>query len=451
MFTNVVAGVVKTKGRKKTFGGKRTIDIRDPLHGYILVNELERKIIDTQPVQRLHYLRQLAGAYLVYPGADHTRFSHSLGVMHLAGEQLSLLQDKQGSQDDYQLAVVRIAGLLHDIGHGPFSHTFEGVLQKTRKSTHEDLTEWLIRTSEIGEILENEGIDKEDVAMLARGRKTPAIPNWMTQIISGPWDVDKMDFLKRDSHYTGADYGDIDIHRILFSTEIIEDQLMLDTTALFALESLLIARYEMFKAVYYHKTVRAAEIMLVMAMNLANNELGFTAFETPDQFLILNDGYVLSQIRKLRDAKDPPLRQASQIVNDLYNRRLLKVTGEKYLHVPDRFTAALYTKPAIKENLEREIAKLAGVDPEAIFIDIPTLPSLPYNPGALDPQALPVFEWKNGKRLQTSADRLSQLINVLRGFMDVIRCFTWDKYRKEVSEATAKVFDELPASAKISF
>ena len=119
--------------------------------------------------------------------------------------------------------------------------------------------------------------------------------------------------------------------------------------------------------------------------------------------------------------------------------------------MPDRFSAALYTKPAVKENLEHEIAKLAGVSPEAIFIDIPTLPSLPYNPRALDPQALPVFEWKNGVRMKTSADRLSQLINVLRGFMDIIRCFTWSKYRKEVSDATAKVFDDLPASATISF
>jgi HD superfamily phosphohydrolase len=236
----------------------------------------------------------------------------------------------------------------------------------------------------------------------------------------------------------------------MFSTELVENELMLDTTALFALESLLIARYEMFKAVYYHKTVRAAEIMLVTAMSLANAELGLTAFETPDQFLLLNDGYVFSEIRRLSKSKDVKLKKAYRIIEDLFQRRLLKMASEKYLHVPDQFTATLYTKPAVKENLESEIANLAGVDPEAVFIDIPTLPSIPYNPRALDPQALPVFERRGDIKIKTSADRLSELIKVLRGFMDVIRCFTWSKYRKEVSIAAAKVFSDLPDSAKIS-
>ncbi|MHA1861014.1 MAG: hypothetical protein ACTSVM_01785, partial [Candidatus Ranarchaeia archaeon] len=147
----------------------------------------------------------------------------------------------------------------------------------------------------------------------------------------------------------------------------------------------------------------------------------------------------------------PNLKRAYQIIDSLQHRKLLKVAGEKILHIPDQFTAALYNKPVVKENLEDDIANLAGVDPEAVFIDIPTLPSLPYNPRALDPQAIPVFERKGNLRIKTSAEQISKLISVLRGFMDVIRCFTWEKYRKEVSKATGKVFGELPESAKISY
>jgi HD superfamily phosphohydrolase len=347
--------------------------------------------------------------------------------------------------------MIRLAGVLHDIGHGPFSHTYEPILQKNRKATHEDLTEWLIKTSEVGDILENHGISKNEMALLARGRLPPSIPKWVPQIISGAWDVDKMDFLRRDSHYTGAEYGLIDVFRIIFSTDVINDSLMLDSTALYALEALLIARYEMFKAVYYHKTVRAAEIMMVSAMELANSELELTSFETPNQFLELDDGFVFTGLKKLKGNKDPQLKMAYQISENFHNRKLLKLAGEKILHVPDKFTAALYTKPSVKEDLEYEIANAAGVDPENVFIDIPTLPSIPYNPQALDPQELPLFQVENNERIPIAADRISKLITVLRGFMDVIRCFTWESYRKEVGMAAKEVFGALPQSANISF
>ncbi len=133
----------------KMFSERLDVDIRDPLHGYIFISQLEREVIDTRPVQRLHNIRQLAGAYLTYPGADHSRFGHSLGTKHLAGLFAQRLVNQQQYDMQY-IQLVRIAGLLHDIGHGPFSHTFEHILHRYPKTTHEDMTTWLIILPKLG-------------------------------------------------------------------------------------------------------------------------------------------------------------------------------------------------------------------------------------------------------------------------------------------------------------
>src|SRR4030043_2374302 len=136
-------------------------EIKDPVHGYVYITEEEKTIIDSYPVQRLHRLRQLAGAEYVYPGANHTRFEHSVGVMYLAGR---VAENPHISQliDEDELGMVRIAGLLHDVGHGPFSHVFEHLLDKELGKTHEDLTTWIIENSELKEILRRNGYHPEE-------------------------------------------------------------------------------------------------------------------------------------------------------------------------------------------------------------------------------------------------------------------------------------------------
>ncbi|MHA2059639.1 MAG: HD domain-containing protein [Candidatus Ranarchaeia archaeon] len=426
------------------------VDIRDPLHGYILLSPLEEELLDTRGIQRLHNIRQLAGAYLTYPGADHTRFGHSLGTKHLAGLYAQRLVNQQNADPEY-VELTRIAGLLHDIGHGPFSHTFEHILHRYRKTTHEDMTTWLIKTSEIGDTLTKHGIDKNQMASLAVGKVSNNLPLWMGEIISGHFDADKLDFLKRDAYYTGVEYGQIDTYRLIFGTAIHDGRLALNSGVLYALEGFLIARYEMFKAVYFHKTVRAAEIMFARAMDLAKHKLGLTAFETPDQYLDLDDGMVMTGLRMLKGSTDPEEKQAYEIYHDLARRRLLKVAKEKLVHSRDPFISNLFAKAPVKDELEIEIADKAKVDPAYVFIDIPTLPSIPHNPNALDPMEIPVFEYSNGNKKSIKVSNVSGLIGVLKGYMDVLRCYTFPKYRKEVNIAAEKVFGELPTAASISY
>jgi len=183
--------------------------IKDPIHGYIWITDSERNIIDTRPVQRLRRIKQLGlGAEYVYPGANHTRFEHSLGCLYLAGVLAESLPVELSKNE---IADIRVAALLHDLGHGPFSHVFEPLLNRCTGKTHEDMSEWLIERSELAEILESGGYSVDRIKKLAVGRmSTEKI--FLNQIIRSAVDVDKMDFLVRDSYHTGAGYGQIDIY-----------------------------------------------------------------------------------------------------------------------------------------------------------------------------------------------------------------------------------------------
>ena len=142
-------------------------EIKDPIHGYIELNKPEIDIVDTPQFQRLRRIRQLSAAHLTYPGAEHTRFHHSLGVMHVAGEIAQRLVDVE-LIDQEEYTKIRIAGLLHDIGHGPFSHLFEEVLEK-RDMNHEQMTTQIVKETGVGDILSSAGINKDEMSTLAIG------------------------------------------------------------------------------------------------------------------------------------------------------------------------------------------------------------------------------------------------------------------------------------------
>src|ERR687887_1755974 len=245
-------------------------EITDPIHKYISFSQVEKEVIDSPAFQRLRRIRQLAGAHLVYPSAQHSRFEHSLGAMHVAGLAGESLLSK--GYIDYAEVIqdLRLAALLHDIGHGPFSHLFEEVLEYRCNTSHEELGKKIIMQTEISDILERYGSSAHQICRLSFGQ--PKM-NFMNEIISGGLSADIMDYLPRDGLFTGAEYAKVDYHRLTSSLEVSKNRLALNRSALNSLESMLISRYEMFKAVYFHKTVRAAEVMLLRAMIAADEAL----------------------------------------------------------------------------------------------------------------------------------------------------------------------------------
>jgi HD superfamily phosphohydrolase len=428
---------------------KFVMEINDPIHGFIGITETEAKIINSLPYQRLRRIKQLSGGHFVYPTAEHTRFGHCIGVMYLAGLSGRRLLDRMGLGDQ-KLQEVRIAGLLHDIGHGPFSHVFEEVLLEKRGMNHEDVTEWIILKSELGDTLENDGISKKRIGDLVRGRQKTKKDKVIAGIVAGQIDSDKMDYLIRDSFYCGVNYGLVDIHRLIDSIEISKDyQIQFDIAARGALESFLVARYEMFLNVYYHKTVRSVEVMLVKLIEAADNVLELTSFSSPEEFLELDDMSLISSIRNIDPSESEEAKEAIKMVNLLDSRVLYKSAFEKVIHTQDRFVSKILTKSKVRESIQDEIASIAGVNRDEVIVDVPTLPSVPYNPHQLDPMEIGIFEVVDGKRVPHNLSEYSNIAEMMKTYLDVIRVYTFDKNRKKVGRAAREVFQEVPDTALI--
>lgn len=414
--------------------------VKDPVHGYIHVSELERELMDTLPLQRLRRVKQLVFADYVYPGANHTRFEHSLGVMHLAGVLGRSLPEEM-NKEEVQMA--RIAGLFHDLGHGPFSHTFEQVLVKRLNKTHEDLTSWIVRGTELKDILTDNGCDPDVVAELAVGRAASVAP-FINQMISSAVDVDKMDFLMRDTHHTGAQYGNIDMYRLIYTMEVFDGNLVVNSSALPALEAFLIARVESFRAIYYHKTARAAQIMLVKAMEAAEDEVGLCAFKTPQEYIEVDDYTAWSMLKRCSKSKG--------IIQDLERRKLLKCAYEREVQAEDKSVSSLFGLENVRAQVEEELATMAGIPVGEVFIDTPSLPSIPYRHTIdFDPMELPIVDGSGSARKLFRATKLSKTIEVLRGFVNIVRVYTHDRNRDRVRDAAERALGSLPDSARVSY
>ncbi len=424
-------------------------EIKDPVHGYIGVTEAERAVVDTPQMQRLRRIRQLSAAYLTYPGAEHTRFHHSLGVMHVSGKIAERLMDR-GLIVEEEAQKLRIGGLLHDIGHGPFSHLFEEVLEK-RDITHEEMGSRIIRETEVADALRGHGLDPAEMSLLAVGGLESEKP-YLNQVIAGQFSADVMDYLPRDSYFTGVEYGRVDTNRLIDSMDLLGDGLAMEDTALYALEAFVIARYEMFKAVYFHRTVRAAEVMLVRAMQMADEELGFTHFETPEEYHRLDDYYVLSQLMTLKPSKRKQSKGAYELAKMYMDRRLLKCAFEKVIHRRDGFDVNVMLRGDVRSTLEEEVAEEAGVDRSFVAIDVSTAPSVPYYAAQGHPQDIPVFHRNpDGSKTPLSFSELSPLGGILIGYLDILRVYAKLEDLGAVREAAQRRFGKEASATRVSY
>src|SRR5919205_1057616 len=350
---------------------KFTGEITDPVHQYIRFSDLEKKIIDSAVFQRLRRIRQLAGAHLVYPSAQHSRFEHSLGTMHVAGFAGETLIAKGYLDDEDKVQELRLAALLHDIGHGPFSHLFEEVLELRRRISHENIGKQIISKSEISDILKKHGHNPSDICKISFGEYKIKFFN---EIIAGGLSADLMDYLPRDGLFTGVEYGKIDYHRLVSSLEVVSNgHLAINRSALYSFESMLISRYEMFKAVYFHKTVRSAEVMLLHSMIIADEQLNLTDTSL-NNYLDLTDESTLERICSLRKRN----KIAVKLASDYKHRRLLKCVYERFLHKHDRIYKKMHRQEL--HSLGLKIAEAADVKEKSVFVDASRAQSIPLAP-----------------------------------------------------------------------
>jgi HD superfamily phosphohydrolase len=291
------------------------LSIRDPVHGFIRADALEAALIASRPFQRLRFIHQLGFTFLVFPGAEHSRFSHALGAMHLAGRVYDALCGKgdgllPAGAAATERRLVRAAALLHDLGHAPFSHSAEELFEDA--IDHEEMTRRLIHTPEIEALFERhgDGISSADVTRLlhaspgpraaASAARSTASERLLAQVISGELDVDKMDYLLRDGLFCGVRYGSYDLERLLDTMVPLADPdrgewgIGVEEGGVHALEALVMARYYMFTQVYFNVTGKALELHL----NAWLEETGRRWAADTERFLAEDDVAIWTTMRR---------------------------------------------------------------------------------------------------------------------------------------------------------
>ena len=384
--------------------------IKDPVHGYLSVSEEELAVIDTYAVQRLRRITQLPFVYLVYPGARHSRFDHSLGCMYLAGE----FAEKLGL-DDYRRKVLRITGLLHDIGHAPYSHLFEMLLNESGL-THEAMTCKIIREDdELAEAIEKCGVDHKDVLDVLEGRAAES------PIISGPIDADKLDFLMRDAYFTGAPYGLIDAKRIIFRSRLIDGKLTLNINAVGAVEEMALARYQNFMNIYFHHTVRAAQIVFLAGARMLEELSDFSSMSIREY--LSYDDYVIWCMMKHNE-------KAAWAVERIERRKIPKVAYEL------RVGEGEFPKEVLRDarGVGEKIASIAGVPENRVWIDTPYVTPLPFK----GDEYVQFYDEVNGE-IEIREYR-SPLLEFTSKIYGIIRVYTDREYLEKVRGAAKKYF-----------
>jgi len=327
--------------------------IKDPVHGYVEVEAALLPILDSPPVQRLRHVKQLGFSHLVYPGANHTRFEHSLGTMHLA-----TLLARNLDLEPADALLVGAAGLLHDIGHGPFSHTSEAFLSEFAGHDH-TMVDHLLAEPALAAALSAADLDPAAISALISGEHP------LADLIHGDLDADRMDYLLRDAHYTGVPYGTVDAERLIQSSILLESGLGIGESGIQAAESLLIARTLMRPAVYFHHTSRIATSMLTLALceHAAAGSVDIGANPLMDDAALCH---------ALATSESPVARS---LLDGLMTRRLYK--RALYVAKDQVGGSFLTSRPSVKRMraLAAEIAAGAGREAWEVVVDIPPFPT----------------------------------------------------------------------------
>ncbi len=282
------------------------LHIRDAVVGSIIPNELQLSLIEDLHMQRLRYIKQVGLGYLVYPGANHTRFEHSIGTMHITREILAQIKEKNEE--------LECVGLMHDIGHAAFSHCSDALLEKHLKTTHEKVGEEIIRTTSIKDIIQNSTLSFPKLIELFSQKG-------YGELVTGSFGADRLDYLVRDAIYSGVAYGVVDYQNIKDNIALYKGKPATYQQGIVSIESLLIARYSMFTSVYHHHTNLIAQGMYENAVDsaIATGEM------KPEELKTLNDFEMVERLRGIK--------VSNELITRVMNRKLFKRAYFNY--IPD--------------------------------------------------------------------------------------------------------------------
>ncbi|MHA1770830.1 MAG: HD domain-containing protein [Candidatus Thorarchaeota archaeon] len=429
--------------------------IKDPIHGAIIFAPWELDIIATWEMQRLRYIKQLGPAHLVYPGATHTRFEHSLGTNFLAQKCIRVVSycDDSGTGefrplanllDEYHQKVFRAVALLHDVGHPPTSHTIEPAIESWSGFGHTQLGEFLILHTHLTDVLNDNGITPLDVADVIHGRGKKPLLRLITDFIDSPLDIDKTDYLIRDAHFSGTELGLFPAERVLLTSHVIrkgvEYKRAFMLKAIHSLEALILSRNWMFSDLYLHHTVRIAEAIINKATYLRLREVDLSPREVIGLFTRMTDEELYHW---LSESESSLIRE---FIARILHRRLFKVVLSRRLSsfpqdIQDRFRIASHDVQSLLE-IEQELHDV----PSEIVLDV-----LDPKLGETEMQQIPLLRGVDTGHQEivrmTDVEEAQPLIHTLQQQKQTIPCVRVYSTSK-LANTLARTFDrEFPSES----
>ncbi|MEM4734778.1 MAG: hypothetical protein QXS20_03590 [Candidatus Thorarchaeota archaeon] len=424
----------------QTTGGSRGLETRDPIYGYNRLTPLEESILNQKIVQRLRQIRTPAGAFQVYPGADSSLLARMLGTMHIT----ELLFRSLGANED-EVQRARLTVMISSVGRGAWSNVMREYLSGIGLDNRR-MAEVALAQPEIREVLEHSTYSTSEIRESIR-RGAP-IRDMRVDLFTCPLNPDLIDMFQRDAYFAGVQYAQLEFRRLFGSTRIIKNRMAVERGVLFTLESYLSAATNMFDAIYYHKTVRAAELMLLRVLEEAGSLLLRSPADDPSTYFSTDDITLYGSLSRL--PPDPPERlvNASNVFRDFHRRRLIKVASDRTIG-NDEFLKKLET-PDGRFELEREIAEEARLDPNLVYIDFPTRESVAFWPGRLAIDELMLFErGSRGYELWPVTD----LSNVARSFMRramVIRIYAPEAHRAKIRKRADSILESVDSIGEVA-
>jgi len=454
--------------------------IIDPVHGDLGLSELETKLIDTPAFQRLRKIKQLAFASMVYPNASYSRFAHSIGVLHVTSRVIDAFRRKEQITNEKDVEKLRIAALLHDIGHYPYSHLMEyidwdryiSMFLTTKDSKDEEVSPNIDRypghakvarlvitkRRDIREILEENDIEPDEIAALIEGKHT-SIPNLLHKSL----DVDRIDYLLRDSLNTGVPYGQVDLNYILNNLDVTENkEIVLNAKARISAEHLLLARYFMFNAVYLHKTVfgfeevvRTIILLLLKEGQIYKSGKDIEQIIPTDEFLDFHDGYLDKLIDEYANKEDDELLTIfCKAVKLRHPPKLIHEVVDLYDSQKSNPSSEYVSFRRCMDRELEEIASKCQIDPECLIwretkdVEFEALNPFTSISRARDTKEEEMKELvrikeSSGKITNLIQDKKSVIYHLSQLTLKVIRLYAVETNEKKVEKIRTEVEDRL--------
>jgi len=414
--------------------------VHDPVHGSITVHGAVLDLLDTVEVQRLRGIKQLGLANVAFPGANHSRFEHALGASHMAEKVSTILKL---SKDEREL--LKVTALLHDVGHAPYSHTFEQLMLDVLGLDHMEITGKILEgkisvessrklrslnVPRTCDVLKEWGLSAKEISLLLLGKHEK---EYLGDLLHSEIDVDQLDYLLRDSHYTGVALGMVDAERIVNTLVVRQNKLCVLEKGIEAIEGLLTARSLMYSSVYYHHTVRTAEVMLANAVDFVirgvSKREALRLFTMNDaQLMVFLDsvgGFVSELVTRLR---------YRTLFKPVYVRPRTKLSEEEKKEYLEKF--GRWSKI---RKIQEEIAEEAGVEVGRVMIDVPVVDIIISEP-RISKVEMPVLS--RGK-LHNLAELspLAEAIKQRQSPKFFLRVLADPRFEEQVERAAKRIFD----------